>query len=151
MKHLNCISAMVLPFKVAISSISCNFWCLATFSAGIYLSHCNIYRMTVPKTNNYMQILILGAGSSYFSLLKDSQLASKQKKMPQNCIQFNMKTESHHTNYISPKYACYNISFSRHEPDAIALIHPHLLMWQFVDCHCYSHHCIHVKYKLRNN
>ena len=53
--------------------------------------------MTVPKTNNYMQILILAAeitaGSSYFFfLLKDSQLASKPK-MPQNLIQLPVKYE----------------------------------------------------------
>ena len=81
---------MVLSFKVAISSISCSVLCSATFSAGIYLSHCNVYRMTIPKTNNYRQILILAAeitaGSSYFYLLKDSQLTSKPQ-MPQNHIQ----------------------------------------------------------------
>ena len=52
--------------------------------------------MTVSKTNNYMQILILAAevttGSSYFSLLKDNQLALKPN-MPQNLIELPVKYE----------------------------------------------------------
>ena len=53
--------------------------------------------MNVPKTNNYMQILILAAeitaGRFVFSyLLNDSQPASKPT-MPQNLVQVPVKYE----------------------------------------------------------
>ena len=45
---------MVLSFKAAILSISCIVLCSATFCAGTCMSHCNVYRMTVPKPFNYI-------------------------------------------------------------------------------------------------
>ena len=52
--------------------------------------------MNVPKTNNYMQLLILAAeitaGRFIFYFLNDSQPASKPK-MPQNLVQLPVKYE----------------------------------------------------------
>ena len=51
---------MVLSFKVAISAFFVMLLAQQHFLL-LYLSYCNVYKMNVPKTNNYMQILILAA------------------------------------------------------------------------------------------
>ena len=113
---------------------------------------------SVPKTNNYMQILILAAEITaerfIFLSFKWQSAGFKAKNASIFCSaacsiwRLNHITPIIFLQYIFYHSAWYNISFFQHEPDAIALTHSHLLMWQFVDCHCYSHHYMHVKYKL---